>query len=238
MNFGVMGITHNLETQEILKKGNFTENKKLIAGILFNSRKKNSARHITTPEEAARTLTSDPRVANFVKMDEEEDSGSAEKLVVAAGNALHGIVLPLWPSVEEKVKDFKDIFPETEIIVEVSRQDIEYMGGEYLDLCFFLRKLRRSVDGVLLEGCYRDYPEQYDGFFADNMIDHLLTQFSKQRIGLVGISLEELPKVEPLFQKYPGLGMIMEKGMRTEEDHLNLTSSVQCVKTMENMRTL
>lgn len=237
MNFGVMGITNSLETQEILERGNFTDNKKLIAGILFNSRKKNSARHITTPEEAAKTLTSDPKVANFVKMDEEEDSGSAEKVVVAAGNALQGVVLPLWISIEEKVKDLKDTFPEIEILVEVSRQDIEDMGGEYLDLCCFLRKLRGSVDGVLLEGCYRDYPE-FDGFFADNMIDHLLTQFPERRIGLVGISLEEIPKVEPLFRKYPGLGMIMEKGIRTKEDHLNLTSSAQYVETMENIRTL
>src|SRR6056297_1683750 len=124
---GIMGITKSLETEELLKTGYFSENRKLMAGVLVNEEifdgipPSLKSRFPTNLEQIPEIFCHDERVINVVKFywsNKNIHDKLFQLLKVTGKDTVNAVILPSWPPLKELVK-FKSEYPDTKIFLSI-----------------------------------------------------------------------------------------------------------------------
>jgi hypothetical protein len=228
---GVMGVTKRLETEDFLKTGCFDPGYRLMAGVLVNEDVLKGKtpylknRFPSNLQSIPEIFCYDERVANVIKFywDNERLANKLFQLLEAIKkDTLDAIILPSWPPLEELL-EFKSEYPDIRIILSITREKQDY-EEDYRQLTEELEGYVETemIEEVFLECNYYNTRE-VNPLYTSECLRYLETNYPNLPVGLEGVhSTKEMSKIRPLLKRFPDTGVIMEEGLRTSEDFLDL----------------
>lgn len=230
---GVTGFISRDEVNEALKEV-FLSEYRLMVGVLMSSKtlrgEQNKWPHrYPKKDEVGGIFIDSERVLNLIHYSTDQPEGLPEQLkeiTTLAGPYLDGFQLNIsWPSVDS-LKEYFEAYPEKTLILQIGSRALSKIESleKFKEL---LTAYRPIISGVLID--------ESDGtgrlFDSDRASHYLQTASEVQGLGLGvagGLQTQTLHQLYPLIEKFSGLSIDAEGGLRTPspEDAL----SVSCMQ--------
>ncbi|MDD3102287.1 MAG: hypothetical protein PHE59_04050 [Patescibacteria group bacterium] len=243
---GITGFMKPEEVSEILLKVKIPENRKIMVGVLANSKTLGGLKNEKFPgrypslNQIYKIFPDNPQVLSLIHFNTKERDilyDQLGKLTAISGQYLHGFQLNMaWPD-PYVLKMYRAKNPGVKIILQIGNHALEMVGHNPQECANRIMKYKGFVNHVLLDSS-GGYGRVLDILETKRYLDVLMPTIKNMDVGIGiagGLNPDTLHLIEPIIRNFPNVSIDAEGGLRDSNDHLKLDKAIAYLQTAIEM---